>query len=307
VVLDNKSDPVEAANQAEKLITEQHVLAILGPVTSGNSKAAAPIAQDGGVVLFTPTATNPAVTPIGTFIFRACFLDSFQGQTLARFAHKQLKASRMAVLVENGNDYAKGLGEFTAGEFSKLGGQVVSQEYYSKDEKDFTPILTKIKSAQPDVIIVPAYYETVGLCIKQAREMGYTVPILGGDGWDSPKLVEIAGAKNLNNTYFTNHYSSQDPATEVQTFVHKYQAQYHKIPDTFAALGYDTAGILFDAIRRANAMDSEKIRAALAQTKDFHGVTGAITMGADRNPIKSISVLALKDGQQRLVVKMAPQ
>jgi len=307
VVLDNKSNSTEAANQASKLITVKNAVAILGPMISSDCKAAAPIAQDEEVVLFSPSATNPAVTTIGPYIFRACFLDSFQGQTIAEFAAKQLKTKRMAILVENGNDYAKGLADYTKTAFTKAGGAVVAVEYFAKGEKDFSSLLTKIKSVKPDVIVVPSYYDTVALCVKQTREMGMKVPMMGGDGWDSPKMQEIAGAKNLNNTFYTNHYTSLDPVPKVQNFVKAYRARYHKMPDTLAALGYDTGYVLFDAIKRARSADKAQIRAALAVTANFQGVTGSITMGKDRNPIKSISVLELKDGKQTLRLKLPPK
>jgi len=306
IVLDNKSDATEAANQTTKLI-EKGVVAVLGPVTSGNCKAAAPIAQDEGVVLLSPTATNPDVTKIGDYIFRACFLDSYQGEAIARFAGGTLKARRMAVLVENGNDYARGLGEFAAKTFTAGGGTVVATEFYAKGEKDFASLLTKVKAKKPDVIVLPSYYDTVALCVKQAREMGITAPMMGGDGWDSPKLAEIAGKEALNNTYFTNHYSPEDVSPVVQNFVKSFKAKYGKVPDALAALGYDAALMLFDAIERAGAADSKKIRDTLAETKDFQGVSGTISMGKDRNPIKSISILALVDGKQTLKEKLAPK
>lgn len=304
VILDNKSDSTEAANQATKLILQKRVAAILGPMTSSNCKAAGPIAQSKGVVLFSPSATNPAVTQIGTNIFRACFLDSYQGTTIAKFAAGTLKAKRMAILVENGNDYAKGLADFTKTAFIAAKGTVVAHEFYAKGEKDFSSVLTKIKAQKPDVIVVPAYYDTVAQCVKQARAMGITVPMMGGDGWDSPKLAQIAGAKNLTNTYFTNHYTSLDPAPAVQAFVKAYQAKFGHTPDTLAALGYDAAYALFDAVKRANSVEPMKIRAALAATKNFKGITGTITMGKDRNPIKSIMIIEMKNGKQALKTKM---
>jgi len=307
VVLDNRSEVTETANQATRLIAEKRVVAIIGPVTSGNCKAAGPIAQGRQVVLFTPSATNPTVTNIGSYIFRACFLDSYQGETIAKFAALYLNKRHMAILVENGNDYARGLAVFTASTFKQLGGQVVAQEFYAKGEKDFSSALTKIKTLQPDIIVLPNYYDTVGLCIKQAREMGIKVAMIGGDGWDSPLLLQTAGAKNLNNTFFTNHYTPLDPTPLVQTFVKQYQARYHKTPDTLAALGYDSALILFDAIRRAKSIERTAIRNALASTVNFKGVTGTVTMGKDRNPIKSISVLELKDGKQLLRMKINPK
>lgn len=310
VVADNKSEASEAVNAATKLITQDKVKAVLGPVTSSNTLAQSKIAHENKVPFITPTGTNPKITVDGgkvqDFAFRACFIDPFQGTVMANFASKSLKAKTAAVYIDNSSDYAKGLAEFFEKAFVAAGGQIVSKEAYLAKEQDFKAVLTKIKATNPEVIFIPGYYQEVGMIAKQARELGITVPLLGGDGWDSPKLVEIAGAAALNNGYFSNHYSSEDKDPRVVKFVEAYRKEYNQSPDALAALGYDAAVMLIDAIKRANSDDPVKIKDALAQTQNLQGVSGVITLNAEHDPVKSAVVIELKDGKQVFREKVNP-
>ncbi|WP_416334019.1 ABC transporter substrate-binding protein, partial [Anaerospora hongkongensis] len=260
VVADNKSEPAEAGNATTKLITQDKVIAIFGPAASSNVLASTQIAQDNKIPLLTPTGTNTKITvdngKVKDFAFRSCFIDPFQGQVMASFAQKTVKAKTAAIYIDSSSDYSKSLSQNFEEVFVKNGGTIVAKEAFLQKDQDFKAALTKIKAVNPDVIYIPAYYEEVGKIIKQARELGITAPLLGSDGWDSPKLAEIAGAAALNNTFFTNHYSSQDKDPMVQKFVESYKKEYGQEPDAFAVLGYDGALMMIDAIKRANSTDS---------------------------------------------------
>lgn len=297
VVADNKSEASEAASAAKKLISQDKVVALVGPVTSKNCLSAGPIAQDAKIPMITPTGTNPAVTQVGDYIFRACFIDDFQGTVMANFALKKLKIKTAAIFVDNANDYSKGLAKFFKESFTKAGGKIVIEEAFMAGDKDFRTQLTKIKMKNPGLIYVPAYYQEDGLVAQQARELGMNMPIMGGDGWDSPDLVKIAGEKALNNIFFSNHYSkdSKDPLS--MAYVAEYKAKYNMDPDALAALGYDAAVIVVEAIKKAKSADPAKIRAAMASLK-VKGVSGVVTFDANRNPIKSAVVIELKNGLQ---------
>lgn len=303
VVGDNKSEPSEAANVTTKLITQDKVVAVMGSTTSSNTIAASGVAMSNKVPLISAAATNPKVTvdengKVKDYIFRACFIDPFQGTVGANFARNVLKAKTAAIYIDNSSDYSKGLAQFFKESFVKNGGIIVAEEAYLQKDQDFKATLTKIKAANPDIIYVPGYYEEVGKIIKQGRELGITAPFLGGDGWDSPKLVEIAGAEALNNTFLTNHYSPEDKSPAVVEFVEKYKKEYGQVPDAMAALGYDTMMILADAITRANSTAPDKIREALAATKDFKAVTGTITINATHDATKSAVILEYVNGKQ---------
>jgi len=308
---DNKSDNAESLNIATKLVAQDKVVAILGPLTTGNTLAAVPAVTQAKVPLMTIGGTNPKVTvdesgKTRDYIFRVCFIDPFQGVVGAKFAATSLNAKKAAIYFDNGTDYSKELARIFEENFVKLGGQIVAKESYVKTDTDFKATLTKIKKQNPDLLYIPGYYENVGLIVKQARELGINIPMLGGDGWDSPKLAEIAGAQNLNNTYFTNHYSSQDTDPAVVAFNAAYKAKYNAEPDGFAALGYDAMKLLADAINRAGAADPEKIKDALAATKDFKAVTGTLTMDAQHNPVKAAVIIEMKDGKQTFREKVQP-
>jgi len=302
VIADNKSEPSESANAMTKLLTQDKVVAVVGAVTSSDCLAATPIATEKKVPFVSPTGTNPKVTvengKVKEFAFRACFIDPFQGTVMANFATKSLKAKTAAVFVDMSSDYAKGLAQYFEDAFTKAGGKIVAKEAYQQKDTDFRAALTKIKAANPDVIFNPGYYQEVGMFVKQARELGITVPLLGGDGWDSPKLTEIAGAAALNNTYFSNHYSSESKDPETVKFVEAYKKEYGQVPDALAALGYDAGLMVVDAIKRANSTDPVKIKDALAQTKGLKGVSGTITLDANHDPVKSAVIIEMKDGKQ---------
>lgn len=312
IILDNKSEGAESTSVATKLITSEKVVAHLGAATTGDTLAAVPVATQYKVPLLTTSATNPKVTVdeegnTREYIFRTCFIDPPQGIVGAEFAYNDLGAKKAAIYYDNTNDYSKGLAEVFKEEFAKLGGEIVAEEAFSNQDQDFRPVLTKFKQAGVEVVYVPGYYQQVGLIINQGREAGLEVPFLGADGWDSPKLVEIAGKEALNNTFFTNHYSYSDPAEKVQTFVAAYKAEYGDVPTSFAALGYDAAKLIVDAIERAGSAEPEAIKDALAATKDFDAVTGKLTFDDKHNPIKEIAIIEMVDGEQTLKTKKAPK
>lgn len=294
-VQDDRSDASEAATIVTKFVTQDGVHAILGEVASSRSIAAAPIAQNAKIPMLTPSSTNPEVTRKGNFIFRSCFIDPVQGAAIAQFAAKTLGAKRAAIMVDRKNDYSTGLEKNINETFTRMGGTMVATQSYQEGDQDFNAQLTSIKGANPDVIFVPGYYNDVGLIAKQARERGITVPLVGGDGWDSAQLYAIGGSA-LNGSYFTNHYSPYDTDPKVVKFVNDYKARYNTIPDALAATAYDAAKIMFDAIKRANSLDGAAIRDALAATKDFPGVTGNVTFNDNRDAVKPIIMIEIKDG-----------
>ncbi len=292
---DDQSRPEEAKTAVLKLIKQDQVIAVLGEVASSRSLAAAPECQKAKVPMISPASTNPKVTEVGDYIFRACFVDTFQGEAMAKFAFNTLHAKKIAVLKDIKNDYSVGLDEFFEKTFKALGGEIVGVESYSEGDIEFRAQLTSLKTKTPDAVYIPGYYTEVGLIARQARELGITVPLLGGDGWDSTKTIEIGG-KAVEGCYFTDHYAADDPNPTVQGFISKFNQKYGEVPDAMAVLGYDSAGLLFDAIKRAGAVDSAKIRDALAATKDFPGVSGSITMDENRNAKKRIVVLKIENG-----------
>jgi len=310
VTADNKSEAGESTSAITKLITQDKVIAVIGAVTSSNTKAAVPVSADNKIPLITPTATNAEVTvnkdgSLNKWVFRACFLDPFQGKVAANFVTNTLKLKKAAIFIDQKDDYSKGL----AAEFKKVmessGGTITDIENYVGGDKDFKSTLTRIKASNAEVVFVPGYYSEVGLIVKQARELGITVPIVGGDGWDSAKLPELAGAANLNDTYFVNHMWADDPATK--PFVDEYKAKYNVEPDALAALGYDAAGMLIAAIEKAGSVDSSKIRDALENTTGFKGVTGVITVDPKtHNPVKSAVIIRMVDGKKTLLTHVNP-
>ncbi|MBL3645975.1 ABC transporter substrate-binding protein [Bacillus sp. RHFB] len=311
IKVDNKSEASEATSGAIKLTSQDQVAAIVGAATSTNSIAQVQIAQDNKVPVISPSGTSPEITfskdKLNDYVFRTSFIDPFQGTVAANFAAKEIKAKSAAIYIDSSSDYSKGLAAAFKEQFEKNGGKVVAEEAYIAKDTDFRSTLTRLKSAKPDFIFLPGYYEEAGLIVKQARETGLDVPFMGGDGWDSPKLVEIAGAKALNNTFITNHYSSGDPDEKIQNFVSAFKAKYKdKSPDAFNALGYDTGYFLADAIKRAGSADSEKIKEALEKTADLELVTGTFTLDEKHNPIKSATILEFKEGKQVFNTKINP-
>lgn len=293
---DDQGEPNKAATVVTKLINQDRVHALLGEVASSNTLAAAPKAQESQVPMITPSSTNPAVTQVGDYIFRVCFIDPFQGEVMAKFAANNLKAKRAAILYDFNSDYSRGLQQFFKKSFTALGGEVVEEKSYTQGDRDFSGQLTAIRSANPDVIYVPGYYGQVGVIANQTKQLGIKAPLLGGDGWDAPQLWELGGDA-LNGSYISNHYSVDDPSPAIQKFVADYRARYNVVPDALAALGYDAMKVLADAIRRAGTTDRQRLRDAIAQTKDFAGVTGLITINAQRNAVKPAVVLRLESSR----------
>lgn len=312
VEFDNKSESAEATAGALKLISQDKVTAIIGAATSGDTLAQVQIAEENKVPVISPSGTSPDITykdgKLNEFIFRTSFIDPFQGTVAANFAATELKVKKAAVYIDSASDYSKGLAKSFIEKFKDNGGTIVSEEAFVAKDTDFRATLTRIKSKKPDFIFIPAYYEEVGLIIKQAREAGIDVPLMGADGWDSPKLVEIAGKEALNNTFITNHYSSGDPSERIQTFVKAFGEKYKgKSPDAFNALGYDTAYLLADAIKRAGSADSEKIQKELEATNGLDLVSGSYSLDEYHHPIKSATILEYVDGAQQFKTKVEPQ
>ena len=305
IVEDDQGRPEEAQTVVTKLIARDKVVAILGEVASSRTLAAAPVAQNAGIPMITPSSTNPAVTQVGDYIFRVCFIDPFQGLVMAKFTANSLHMTKVAVLRDIKNDYSVGLADVFIENFKNLGGTIVADESYSEGDTDFSAQLTSLRSKGPEAIFVPGYYTEVGLIARQAKSLGIKAPLLGGDGWDSPSLIEIGG-EALEGSYFSNHYSVDDPSPSIQKFVTAYRAKYGETPDALAGLGYDAAMLLFDAITRANSTDPKAIRDALAQTKDFAGMTGTITLDENRNAVKPAVVLQVKDGKLAYVETINP-
>ena len=304
---DDQSQQGQASTVVRKLISSDGVVAILGEVASSRSMEAAPVCQQSKIPMISPASTNPKVTETGDYVFRVCFMDSFQGsKVLADFAQKTLKLKNVAVLKDVKSDYSVGLARYFEDGYTALGGRIITEQNYSGGDKDFNAQLTSIKAANPDGLFVPGYYTEVGLIALQARQLGITVPMFGGDGWESASLVPIGG-QALEGDYFSTHYSPEDSSPVVQNFVKAYKAKYNgETPDTMAALGYDSAKILVDAIKRAGSTDPAKIRDAIAAEKDFPGVTGTITMDANRNASKPAVIVTIKNGEFKQVETIAP-
>jgi len=305
IVEDDQCKPEEAANAAQKLIQQDQVLCVLGEVASSNSLAAAPICQRAQTPMVTPSSTNPAVTKTGDYIFRVCFTDDFQGLVMSKFASQKLKAKTAVIFSDVASDYSKGLSSVFRATFTADGRKILAEESYNQGDKDFRAQLTKFKDLDPDVMYVPGYYGEVALILSQARQLGLKATGIGGDGWDSPKLVEIAG-KAAEGGCFSNHYSKDDPNPVVRKFVETFQAKYNEVPDALAACAYDAVRIVAQAIKSANQADRAALRDALAQVKEFDGVTGKITIDENRNARKSATILTIKGGKQAFVQTMAP-
>ena len=297
VVIEDDGGSPEAASQVTgKLIANHQVVAIIGAGTSGNSLAAAPKAQSAKVPLIAPSSTDPTVTQVGNYIFRACYIDAFQGEVMAKFAANALKARKAAVMLDFNSPYSRGLTNFFEYSFAKLDGHIVLKQSYKQGDADFRGQLSAIKAAEPDVIYIPGYYGDVALIAKQARQLGLTQPLLGADGWDAPELWALGGDA-LNGSFISNHYSADDPAENIQTFVRNYQLRYHLTPDAHAALAYDALRFLAEAMLRAQTNEGPKLRDALAETKNFTGVTGIISMDRERNAVKPAVILKLLDAR----------
>jgi len=304
---DDQSKQEEAANAVTKLISQNNVVAVLGEVASSASIAAAPICQSNKVPMISPSSTNPQVTQKGDYIFRMCFTDDYQGHSMGDYVSKALGVKRAAILTDVKSDYSQGLGHFFEERFTQLGGKIVGRASYANGDSDFKAQLTSVKATNPQILFVPGYYTDIGQIAIQARDLGISAPLVGGDGWESPKLIEIGG-KSLEGSFYSNHYFYGDPNPIVRDFVQKYKDRYGQTPDALAALGYDSAKVLADAIRRAGKTDGPAIRDAIAATKGLEAVTGTINMGPDRNPVgKKLVIEEIKNGQLVLKAPFEPQ
>ncbi|SPF32444.1 branched-chain amino acid ABC transporter, amino acid-binding protein [Candidatus Desulfosporosinus infrequens] len=313
IAADNKSDAGESTAAVTKLVTQDKVMAVIGSMTSSVTLAAIPVVTDNKIPMISPSGTNskltvdPATGAVRPWIFRACFIDPFQGQVGANFSLNTLKAKTAAVIIDQKSDYSKGLAESFVTNFKKGNGTITgTEQYVGGSDKDFRSILTNIKAENPDMVWLPGYYQEVGLIVQQARQLGMNMPFMGGDGWDDPQLFNIGGAAALNNTYYVDHVATDDPA--LATFVSDYKTKFNSVPNAMAALGYDAANMLIQAITTANSTDPEKVRTALENMVGFKGVSGDITIDPKtHNPQKSAVIISNKDGKPVFVTRVAPQ
>jgi branched-chain amino acid transport system substrate-binding protein len=304
--LDTAGKAQEAGAAVTRLITQDRVTALLGEVASKLSIAGGEVAQHYKVPMITPSSTNEAVTQIGPMISRVCFIDGFQGYVVAKFAHDNLKAARVAILYDQANDYSIGLAKTFRATFTEMGGAISTEQTYKEGDSDHAAQLASVRDSKPDAIFLPGYYTDVANIARQARKLGITVPFLGGDGWDSAKLTELGGDA-IEGSYYSNHYSHEDTRPEVQTFVTTYKAKFGAVPDGLAALGYDATRVLFDAMDRAPSLDGPTLAKAIAETRDFKGVTGLITMDENRDARKQAVILQVKNGQPTFVTSIDPK
>jgi branched-chain amino acid transport system substrate-binding protein len=308
---DCKSVADEAMSVSAALVGEK-IVAQIGPLTSGNVAGSTPVMMDNKIPLIAPAATASNVTvddktgATRDYIFRVCFIDPFQGTLMAQFAADNLQAKKAVVYADTSSDYGKGLAEYFKKTFTEKGGEIIAEEGFVKDDRDFRATLTKIKGLNPDFIYIPGYYQEVAPLIKQARELGITAPMGGGDGWDSPDMVSVAGGAALNNTFFTNHYSSQDKDPKIVKFVEAFKAKYNKEPDAFAALGYDAVQLMVQGLKDAGEADPVKLAEAIAKIKDFEGITGKMSIDDKHNPVKAGVVIEFKDGAQVMNTRIQP-
>ena len=307
---DNKSEPSESGNSITKLVTQDKVVAVVGPATSGCVAAGSPITEANKIPHIAPSGTAPGLTvdnngKVKPFMFRACFIDPFQGQVMAAFANNTLKAKNIAILKDSSSDYSKGLAAAFTATVVKNGGKIVAEEAFLSKDLDFKASLTKIKATNPEAVYVPGYYEEVSKIIKQAREIGLDVPMMGCDGWESPKLAEIAGKDALKNCYYVSAFSAQDTDPSVQAFIKAYKEKYQKDPDIFAMQGYNAGLVVVDSIKRANSTDGTAIAKAMAETKDLPVASGKLTYDANHNPIISALIISLDGGVPSLKEKIS--
>lgn len=307
ITYDDKGDSKEVGTAVSRLVSQDKVVTVLGEVASSLSLAGAPICQEAGVPMISPSSTNPRVTKVGDKIFRVCFIDPFQGFVCAKFVRENpdIKAEKVAILYDQTAAYSTGLAQEFEKAFTSMGGTVPTQQAYNAGDQDFTAQLTTIRSTNPDAIFIPGYYTDVANIALQARKLDIKVPLVGGDGWDSSKLAEIAGDA-IEGCYYSNHYSHQDPSPRVQDFITEYKAKFGRTPDGLAALGYDSAMLLFDAMQRAKSLGGDDLTAAIASTKDFPGVTGSITIDAERNAVKPSVMLRMTGGTSNYVTTIEP-
>jgi branched-chain amino acid transport system substrate-binding protein len=303
---DNQSKPGESATAAKKLISRDKVVALIGEVSSGRSLEAAPVAQAAHVPMIAPAATNPKVTQTGNYIFRVCFIDDFQGAVMATFAKDELKAKRVAILSSVSNAYSVGLARIFRDTFTTAGGTVVTEKNYAEGDKDFRAQLTAVKAENVDAVFVPGYYTESALIIRQARDLGLTLPFFGGDGWEGEQLLEIGG-EALNGCFYSTHFSAGNTAPAVLDFIARYKARWNgEVPGAYSALGYDTIQVLADAIKRAGTTEGPKLRDALAATRNFSGVTGITTINEHRDANKPATIIAIRGGRAGFYKTVSP-
>jgi branched-chain amino acid transport system substrate-binding protein len=303
---DDLSKPGEPATVVNKLISRDGVIAMLGEVASSRSLEAAPICQQNKIPMISPASTNPQVTETGDYIFRVCFIDPFQGTVMANFATKTLKAKKIAVFTDVKSDYSKGLAKYFKDQFTASGGQICSELDFNGGDKDFKAQLSAIKASNPDGVFIPGYYTDVALICIQAKQLGLNVPLFGGDGWESDQLVKI-GQEAVEGQYFSTHYAPDVASEKSKNFVTAYEKRYQgKVPDAMAALGYDSAMLLADGLKRAGSTEGAKVRDALAATKDFDAVTGKISINEKRDATKAAVILQVKDGKFKYLETVNP-
>ncbi len=302
---DNKSDADETLAVVNRLISQDKVVAILGEATSGRSKIGAQVAQQHKVPMLSSSATNPDVTKVGNFIFRACFIDPFQGMVMAKFMTENLKLKKAAILRDIKNDYSVGLSDIFADKLKAAGGEIITDISYQEGDIDFKAQLTAIKAKNVEAIFVPGYYNEVALIAKQAKELGMTMPLLGGDGWSSPKLFEIA-KEAINGNYFSNHYTTESKDPKTVNFVKTFKAKFNEDADVMAALAYDAVYLMAEAIKNSKEVTSENIRVELSKIKNFHGVTGEMSMDENRNAVKSAVVVQVQGTEYKFITSVTP-
>lgn len=305
VVEDDQGRAEEAASVVTKLITSDGVVALIGENSSNQSLAAAPIAQSNGVPMISPSSTNPSVTEKGDFIFRVCFTDPYQGKALASFARTNLKLGAVAILVDKKNDYSVGLAGVFRKEFEALGGKIANEQSYSGGDTEFRPQLTTIRGWYPQAVFIPGFYTEVGQIAIQARDLGFMGPLIGGDGWDSPVVIQIGG-KAIEGSYFSDHYFVGETRPVVQKFVAEYEKRHGRKPEATAALGYDALYLWANAAKRAGSVDKKLVRDQIATASNYEGVAGTITMGPDRNPIKPVAMIKIENGQMNFAGWVKP-
>lgn len=306
LVEDIQSKPGESATAVKKLISRDKVVAVIGANASANSLEAGPVCQNAKIPMMAISSTNPRVTEVGDYIFRICFIDPFQGAVLAKFAHDSLHAKRVALLTAVNSPYSVGLSSVLRQDFTARGGEIVGEQKYNEGDKDFRAQLTAIKSTKPDVIAATGFYSEAALICKQARDLGLEVPIIGGDGWEAPQLIELGG-KAVENTYYSTYFSAENDAPEVRSFVDRYRKRWNnEVPEAVSALGYDAMYLIAAAMEKCGTTDSAKLRDAIAATKNFPGVTGRTTIDEKRNSAKAAVMLAVKNGRAGFFEAVTP-
>ncbi|MGH7806816.1 MAG: ABC transporter substrate-binding protein [Thermodesulfobacteriota bacterium] len=306
ILVDNKSDKIESANAAQRLIQKDNVIGIIGDVASSNSLAIAPIVEESRIPHISPASTNPLVTQNRKYVFRACFIDPFQGEVMAKFSYNDLKTTKAAVLTDIGQDYSVGLSDAFAKTFTRLGGRIVALLNYQSGDQDFTAQLTAIKQTKPDVIAITGYYTEIALIARQAKELGIKAVMIAGDGAEAPELTKIGGDA-VEGLYYTTHFDEKAVLTPLgQRYVDLFRKEHNEAPDALGALGADAYLIMLDAIEKAGSTDSEKIRDEIEKTKDFQGITGVMTIDSNHNALKSVVIRQVRSGEFVYVASVKP-